>query len=323
MSDRPTSELSRLDHRAPLPQASVNRVGPGWSNPGGPVDRTDARTYGPLSVLAPGELPPAPEPPPKPKPPVLTETERREQLVRAIASRDEAKAVMDAAVERHERALADEARCRDALASFAALPTEIDRHRELALRTGTDASLPATLRTKLQERGAAEFDLAAAERAVQIFRGEREAATRAHGGASWRLTAAIQEVTNIERDRLRPEMEALERKVEAYWQVIRRADGAGPWPAVVAGLMADPMGGPLAVEISDAPEPEPPAAPLVTPPPPAVVRIMRPAGDPRPVEVITEAELAARERAARMAASPMSAAMREAEAIAQARRGPR
>ena len=43
------TSFSRLDHRAPLPQATVNRTGSGWGDVAGRVDRSDTTTYLPLS----------------------------------------------------------------------------------------------------------------------------------------------------------------------------------------------------------------------------------------------------------------------------------
>jgi hypothetical protein len=309
------SEFSKLDYRWPLQRAAVNRVGNGWNDPR--VDRADGQVHGPLSVLAPGELPAAVEPPPPPPPPILSEAERREVLREAIAARDAAAASMQVAIERHDRAVRDEARCRTALAGYATLPAEIGVHKERALRDGTDASLPEALRTRLQERVAAEADLTAAQRAVETFAQERQQSTEAHTrAAGWQLSKALREVIDVGRDRLRPELEAAEQRAAALRQVIHRSR---PWASVATALLADPMGAALDVTVPDVPEPDPPQRPLVPPPPPDEVRLMRQVGDPGPVEVVTMAELAARAKAER--ASPMSAAMREMEAVERSRRG--
>jgi hypothetical protein len=309
------SEFSKLDHRVPLARADVNRVGSGWSDPR--VDRRDAVTHPALYVPGRGELPPAAEPPPPPPPPVLSEAERREQLAQAIAARDAAAASMQVAIERHDRAVRDEARCRTALAGYATLPAEIGVSKENALRAGSDASLPDGLRTRLQERGAAEADLAAAQRAVETFARERQQATEAYtAAAGWRLTKALREVIDVGRDRLRPELEATEQRAAALRQVIHRSR---PWASVAEALLLDPLNAPLDVTVPDVPEADPPPQPLVPPPPPDEVRLMRQVGDPGPVEVVTMAELAARAKAER--ASPVSAAMREMEAVEQSRRG--
>ena len=312
MSD-PTSDFSHLDHRTPLPQPTVRHVGPGWSDPGQRVQRTDAQVHGPLSVLAPGELPPAVEPPPKPPEPILSETERREQLAQAIAARDAAAASMQVAIERHDRAVRDEARCRTALAGYATLQAEIGVHKENALRGGADASLPEALRTRLQERGAAEADLAAAQRAVEVFGRERQQASEAHKvAAGWRLTKALREVIDIGRERLRPELEAAEQRAAALRQVINRSR---PWASVAEALMLDPLHAPLDVTVPDVPEPDEPSRPLVAPPPPDEIKMMRPGGG---YEVLTQAEVAARDKAAR--ANPKPFALREIDATEQARR---
>ena len=227
------SEFSKLDHRVPLQRAEVNRVGSGWSDPR--VDRRDAVTHPALYVPGRGELPPAAEPPPPPPPRILSEVERREVLREAISARDAAKIALDSAVERHDRAVRDEARCRTALAGYATLPAEIGVHKERALRQGADASLPETLRSRLQERGAAEADLAAAQRAVEVFGHERQQATEVHqAAAGWRLTKALREVIDVGRDRLRPELDAVEQRAAALRQVIARSR---PWASVAEALM--------------------------------------------------------------------------------------
>ena len=319
MSDQPASEFGRLDHRAPLAQPSVNRVGPGWNDPAMRVERGEPHSHAALSVLAPGELPPAPEPPPKPTPPVLSETERREKLVQAITAKETADEALQVAVERHGRAQAEETRCRLALADYAALPAEIARHKELALRTGVEPGLPASMRARLQGRATAEADLEAARQAVPVFAEERRLAQQAYGRASWQVTAALRSVLDVERDRLRADLHVIEQHAEAYRQVLRHGNLAAPWDAVTAGLLADPMAAPIAVEVPEAPLPEPPPVPLVASPPPALVALARPVGDPGPVEIVSEAEIAARARTAR--ASTSSSAMREADAIEWSRRG--
>lgn len=101
-------------------------------------------------------------------------------------------------------------------------------------------------------------------------------------------------------------------RAAALRQVINRD---GPWRAVTEALLADPMGAALDVTVPDVPEPDEPARPLV-PPPPDEIKMMLPGGG---YEVLTEAEVAQRAKAAR--ASPVSAAMREMEAVERARRG--
>ena len=317
MSD-PTSDFGRLDHRVPLPQPSVNRVGPGWSDPAMRVQRADARTHGPLSVLAPGELLPAAEPPPPPPPPILSEAERREVLRKAISARDAAKVALDEATARHERALADESRCREALAAYAALPAEVARAKEFAHRNGTDPGLPETLRARLQSRTLAEADLQAAIASVEVFAKELQAASEVHkAAAGWQLAKALRAVIDVGRDLLRPELEAAEQRAAALRQVIKRSR---PWASVAEALMLDPLHAPLTIDVPDVPEPdvpEPdvPQRPLVPPLPPDEIKVMKPGGG---FELMTEAELAARAKAER--ASPMSAAMREFDAVERARR---
>jgi hypothetical protein len=321
MSDRPTNEFARLDPTTPLAQPEVRHVGPGWDNPGMLVDRQDPVTYLPFQLPG-GALLPAPEPPPKPKPPELTEDQKRERLAQIIAAQAKAKAAMDDAVARHERALADEARCRKMLASYATLPAEIGAAKERALRAGTDAALPDALRARLAARGEAEAELLAAQRAVATFVEEREQATRVHSQSIWPLREAQRAVIAIECDRLRTEVKPLEEKVAAYRQILRWDIDAGPWVAVAEALMADPMGASIAVRVPDAPLPDaPPVAMVPPPPPPSVVKLMRPIGDPRPMEVLTEAELAARERANRARGDGLTEAQRVADAIARSRRG--
>ena len=101
-------------------------------------------------------------------------------------------------------------------------------------------------------------------------------------------------------------------RAAALRQVINRD---GPWRAVTEALLADPMGAALDVTVPDVPEPDEPARPLV-PPPPDEIKMMLPGGG---YEVLTEAEVAQRAKAAR--ASPVSAAMREMEAVERARCG--
>jgi hypothetical protein len=306
------SEFSKLDHRWPLQRAEVNRIGNGWGETR--VDRRDAVTHPALYVPSRGELPPAVEPSPPPPPLVLSEAERREVLREAISARDAAKIALDSAVERHERAVRDETRCRTALAGYDTLQAEIGVSKENALRAGSDASLPGGLRMRLQDRAAAEADLAAAQRAVEVFGRERQQATEAHTrAAGWQLTKALREVIDIGRDRLRPELEALEQRAAALRQVIHRSR---PWASVAEALLADPMGAALDVTVPDEPLPDEPQRPSIPPPPPDVIKMMLPGGG---YEVLTEAQVAQRAKAAR--ASPVSAAMREMEAVERARRG--
>ena len=270
------SEFSKLDHRVPLQRAEVRHVGGGWGETR--VQRADGQVHGPLSVLAPGELPEAREPPPPPPPPVLTEAERRAKLAEAIAARDAAKAALDSAVERHDRAVRDETRCRGVLAGYATLPAEIGVSKENALRAGSDASLSDGLRARLQDRAAAEADLAAAQRAVEVFGRERQQATEAHTrAAGWQLSKALREVIDIGRDRLRPELKAAEKRATVLRQVIARSR---PWASVATALLSDPLHAPLAVDVPAEPLPDEPP-PSIPPPPPDEVRLMRPIGDPR------------------------------------------
>ena len=306
------SEFSKLDHRWPLQRADVRHVGGGWGETR--VDRGDAATHPALYVPGRGELPPAAEPPPPPPPPVLTEVERREVLREAISARDAAKIALDSAVERHERAVRDETRCRTALAGYGTLQAEIASHKERALRHGADASLPEALRTRLQERGAAEADLAAAQRAVAVFDQERQQATEVHqAAAGWRLTKALREVIDVGRDRLRPELDAVEQRAAALRQVIARSR---PWASVAEALMLDPLHAALTIEVPNEPEPDEPQRPLVAPPPPDEIKVMRPGGG---FDVMMHAELAARDKAER--ANPKPFALREIDATLASRRG--
>jgi hypothetical protein len=144
----------------------------------------------------------APEPArPLPAPP--TEVELRAELEQAIGRRREADAALHETEALHERGQRHVARCRTALSRYATLNMEIEDYTIDALREGDGrAELPEELRTKLNERGVAEIQLIAAERAAQNILRERAVASKAAGDAAKKIEALSVRVLAFEAERL-------------------------------------------------------------------------------------------------------------------------
>lgn len=313
-----------------MPETDFSRIGPqtGMDRVEGsaPVDllaetrvvRDDPAPYVPLYVLAPGELPPAPEPPPAPPQPEPTEAEARQALADAIKARAAARTALDNATAAHERGLQHIAKLQREAAKYANLQAAIDEHITEALRLDGHAELPDELRDQWTARAIAATELASAQRVVEQLLRERAAATDAYRRTEWPVTGALDRVLDFAKAPLHEELRRVRLRAEALSQAVQRGPHAAPWTAVRDRLMADPFTDDLAIEIGDAPLPEVPQPPL-TPVFNDAIKLMRSDGS---AEVITHEEFGKRERARAIASgSPHSFAMREAEAIARARSG--
>ena len=229
-----TNQFAKLDHRAPLPQAGVNRVGPGWSDTLS-NDRSDPVTYLPLH--SPGALP-APTPR-EASPPPPTEAELREVLMQTIAAKQFSDDQLARAAASAARAVQYVADRKAHLESFAGLDDEVTTITVEALRSGDGRlDLDESIRRKQAARDVARADVAAAERAQAVL---AEALIHAQADAASAATAARKAavaVAAIEAQGLAQRVLDLEdeaaRTREIVYAFDRIAAGTGvPLPAAV------------------------------------------------------------------------------------------
>ena len=160
-----TNQFAKLDHRVPIARAEVNRVGGGWVDPAGRVDRDDRTSHLPLTL--PGGLP-APPLEASPTPP--SETELRATLAQCIASKQFVEAQLQRAQATADRGRQHVESCRARVASFASLDDDATAATIEALRgEGGRLDPDDGLRKRRIEREIARDDLAAAERAASVL----------------------------------------------------------------------------------------------------------------------------------------------------------
>ena len=159
------SSFSRLDHRAPLPQATVRQVGSGWNSTGA-VDRADATTYLPISLAGDAPAPQPVEPPPEP-----SEQELRGDLAQRILAMQFSNAQLERATATHQRATAYVERCRAHLQTFDNLDDEAAAAAIVALSSDAGRIDPADdgMRKRRIERDVARDAVTAATRATAVL----------------------------------------------------------------------------------------------------------------------------------------------------------
>ena len=220
------TSFSKLDPNTPLPQATVNRTGPGWNSG---ATRDDGVVYHPLTIPIAGAGTPQLT---EPAPPAPSEDQLRGALQRAIT----AKAFSDDQLSRAEgtadRAAAYVAQCRARLASYDGLDDAITAATIAALQSETGKPDPdGELHHQQAAREAARGAVQAAERVARVL---VEALTDARADAERAVQAARKAavgVAAIEAERLAEHVIALEdeakRTREAVYGFDRIAVAAG------------------------------------------------------------------------------------------------
>lgn len=237
-----TNEFSKLDHRVPLARAEVARVGSGWNDPAGRVDRADPASYLPLTLPG-GNSPPPQQAEPAPPPP--TEEQLRAGLAQCIVARDFTAAQLARAEATVDRAVAHVARCRANVADFGDLEAQITAATVEALRSGEGRPRGGTddeLRQRIAARDVARASLTAVERAEVVLREALvDAQTDATQAAQAARRAAIA-VAAIEATKLAERVVELESEAERTRAVLLafdrvNANSGHPLPAVVFGVV--------------------------------------------------------------------------------------
>jgi hypothetical protein len=152
---------------------------------------------------------------------------------------------------------------------------------------------------------------------------------REHGAATSALQTSTTELANalgavidtVACRQFDAEIERLDNRLAALRQARNRGMTRSPWTEVVERLREDPLNADLTVEVADTPEPpDPPPAPLVIHIAPQTIRTAIPisegGGSSEPMDA---AEFYRQERLRRMAEQEPYA-VREAAALAQARK---
>jgi hypothetical protein len=277
--------------------------------------RHDAVTHFPLDLQHPMQRPPAAEPAPPPVTQPATEAERRQTLQQAILDRDAALAALEGAQQAHLRSQVHRGDCQRAAANYAGLQAAISE--EVTDRLRADLKIDMSDYTdRLAAKHAADIALAAAESAETRFRREHAQATTAWQAADTAAKRAAWSVADVQKDRIRIELDRLKLKVDAYEQTLARNDG--PWAAVIQRLLADPQAD-IGVEVPDEPEVIPPR-PMPVLGVPRMIKVMQKDGPP--IEM-TDAEFAAYQRDQRLRAAEETEpyATRAARAREAANRG--
>ena len=218
--------FSKLDHRAPLARAEVNRIGTGWNDPAARVDRSDNTTYLPLQMPGVGNPSPSQT---EPAPPPPTESELREVLAQTIASKQFADDQLARAQASAARAALHVAQCKSHVATFDDLDDQITERTVEALRSGDGrprGGMDDDLRLRVAERDVARASAAAAERAQAVLDvAALEASVEADHAAQAARRAAVA-VAAIEAQRLAERVIALEDEAERTRELVRGFDRA-------------------------------------------------------------------------------------------------
>jgi hypothetical protein len=268
---------ARLDHRQPLPQAELRRVGPGWDGTAPHLsERSDGQLYHVLHQ--PAWAPPSvPEPP---APPAPSEPALRTELAVALEGAANADALAQRAEEIHQRAEQHINRCRQQVADFIGLDSELAEVTATALRDGADPALPDVLASKLTARDRARTELAAAESAAAALLAERTTAARAAGEATKAVDTLTVRILAFAAERIAQEAQNLQAEAQQRRRTLLGFDkltanrpvhlplavravlgatvdarevmgaDAGPWRRAMDALRANPMA--VAIELTPA-----------------------------------------------------------------------
>lgn len=153
-------------------------------------------------------------------------------------------------------------------------------------------------------------NLAAAERAALALSRDLDLAAARRVEAETKVQVAMAGVVGLARAAVRADMEAAQRRVAAFEQVLRRSDA---WAALTERLLADPRAD-LSIDVSAEPVPE------IAPGPPPMMMTEITIVDTG--ERITIAEQHRREKARRIAEAQEPPGIREERAAMASRRGP-
>jgi hypothetical protein len=267
----------------------------------------------------PGQLPTEkPSRPPTIPTWTVTEGERRQGLVDALAARRTAQDALRAAEQAHQRGLDHQRRCQSRMAAYATLDAQVTEATLAALRNeaGRVDELPAELRALVGEREVARVDLLGADEAIAVLLREMTAATTRWQQSDRRVKLALGAVVAVGIAKLREKQHQLESELQtvinmAYSVVVSEDNALG------RALVADPLGAPVEIEVD--PDAKPAAMHAVAAVMPSKITIFV---DGKP-EVITEEEFWRRQREKRLAeanqAEPFS--VRELRASETAQRG--
>jgi hypothetical protein len=235
------NEFSRLDPRAPLPQATVTRIGDGWNTPVGTAIRDESVTHLPLH-----SLPTAPSPVVVLRP-TPTKPELRATLARCTAAMRSSNEALADAEANAERAAAHVEACRARLEGFASLDATITTATVIALRSGDGrprGGMDEELRQLVRERDDARADLQAAESARRVLEADLAFARVDAEKAVTTARKAAVGVLGIEATALAERHDALITEAatirERLAQFDRAVTNIGPLPALVLPVLHDP-----------------------------------------------------------------------------------
>jgi hypothetical protein len=190
----------------PVPQARTRLVGDGWETSRPVAEKRDPVGHHPLFVPVPGAQEPVEQPPP-PAPP--GEPELRAQLATAIEAAANADSAARRAEAAHDRAEQHVNRCRQQVADFIGLDSELAEATAAALRDGADPALPDALASRLAARDRVRAELSAAEAATGTLLSERASAARAAGDAAKAVDTLTARLLSFAAERLAEEARAL------------------------------------------------------------------------------------------------------------------
>ena len=236
------NRFSQLDYRVPLPQAEVNRIGPGWADQSRRADRVD-----PVLHLHPL---PSPPPPVVPLRPVPSPNELRGALAQALASMRSTTETLADAEATVTRAAAHVAACRMRLAEFDGLDDEATRATIETLRSGSGRidQDDETIRRKRNERAVARDDLVAAEAAQKVLAGDVSFARSNAEAATQAAHRAAVAVLGCEASAMAERHDALLAEVATIREGLARFDrcataSGGTLPPSVLAVLRDPRNG--------------------------------------------------------------------------------